>query len=117
MRLVGFFVKLGLYVLAHLVLIPLLTNGGVGFAVVSAVAVASVGYLGDIAILPRVGNWLAAGSDFILAPLSVWLTKALFYPSVDLVLGDLFIIGLVAAGVEIIWHRLYARMFMTEMAK
>lgn len=117
MRLIGFFVKLGLYVLAHLVLIPLLTNGGVGFAVVSAFAVVAIGYLGDLMIMPRVGNWLAAGSDFILAPLTVWLTKALFYPSVDLVLGDLFIIGLVTAGVEIVWHRLYARMFMAEMVR
>ncbi|MGE5652991.1 MAG: DUF2512 family protein [Bacillota bacterium] len=117
MKLVGFFVKLGLYVVAHLILIPLLTNGGFGFAVVSALVVAAIGYLADLTIMPRVGNWLAAGSDFLLAPISVWLTKVAFYPSIDLALGDLFIIGFVAAGVEILWHRLMARTFMGEMAK
>lgn len=117
MRVIGLIVKVLLYMIIYRIALPILTTGGMWFALVAAVLVAGVGYLGDMMIVPRYGNWIAVASDVVLAPLLVWLLKILVYRAVDLRAGDLLLIGLLAAAVELVFHRLYARYFQTEPIK
>lgn len=117
MKLVGLIVKMVLYIILYRIAMPILTTGGMSFAIVTAMVVAGVGYLGDLMVVPRYGSWIAVASDMILTPALVWLIKTAAYPAVDLRSGDLFLIALLAAVIELVYHRLWARYFQTELIR
>jgi hypothetical protein len=67
-----------------------------------SVVLTVIGYIGDVFILPRVGNTLAAMGDFLLATVVIWVTgnvleipiaigTASFISALVLMIGELFL--------------------------
>ena len=72
------------------------------FAVASILTVIAF-VAGDLAVLPRTNNAAATAADFLLAAVYLWAVK--YYYGWNLSFGEIFIISLLVAWAEWLYHR------------
>ncbi|BDH63373.1 membrane protein [Lysinibacillus sp. PLM2] len=101
----AFFIKLVMTVAVLWVVLGLFFNVSFGDILIISALLTVIAFVGDIFILPLIGNIGAAVGDFILAFLGVWvLGSFLFNDNVPVLSASLLSALFIAAG-ELYFHR------------
>ncbi|HWO96667.1 MAG TPA: YndM family protein [Bacillus sp. (in: firmicutes)] len=109
-HIMAFIIKFALVGLVVFSILGIFYNAGIMEIFMIALLTASVGYLiGDLFILPRLGNIVASIADFGLVFLSVWGLGNLFIERTVNITVASFFAALAITAIEIFFHIYYMR--------
>ncbi|MFC4076400.1 YndM family protein [Salinithrix halophila] len=82
----------------------------------TSVVLTAIGYLGDLLILPRTGNFIASMGDFGLALIVVWFMGTYRFDEEVPLFGPAFLSAVVIAFSEWFFHKYMKNAFMEKEA-
>ncbi|KGR76868.1 DUF2512 family protein [Ureibacillus manganicus] len=101
----AFFIKLALTIGMLLIVLGLFFNISIMDSIIIGIVLTFVAFVGDMIVLPKVGNMIAATGDLLLAFLVVWgMGSYLFDEGVSL-LSAALLSSLFIGGGELYYHR------------
>ncbi|SOC43529.1 DUF2512 family protein [Ureibacillus acetophenoni] len=101
----AFLIKLVLTLGVLFIVLGLFFNVSLADIIIISLALAIIAFIGDMVVLPKIGNMIAAAGDLILSFLVVWgLGSYLFDGDISLMSTALLSSLFVAAG-ELYYHR------------
>ncbi|HWK22942.1 MAG TPA: YndM family protein [Ureibacillus sp.] len=112
----AFFIKLVMTLVFLWLVLGLFFDASIGSILLIGVIITVVGFIGDVFLLPRVGNFIAGAGDFVLVLLGVWaIGSVLFIPGIA-VFSAAFLSALFVAVGELYFHRYYRDNVMEKVS-
>lgn len=103
----AFFIKYGVTLAALILVLGLFFNAQLVDILIIGTVLTIIAFLGDMFILPNIGNIWAAFADFVIAFLGIWAMGSLLFEQDQNVsiMSASFLAALFVFGVELYYHR------------
>lgn len=101
----AFLIKLVLTLGVLFVVLGLFFNASLADIIIIGLALTVIAFVGDMLVLPKVGNMIAAASDLLLAFLVVWGLGSILYDDGISLLSSAVLSSLFVAAGELYYHR------------
>lgn len=103
----AFFIKLAMTIVMLWIVLGLFFGVSFGNILLIGAILTIVAFLGDVFVLPKVGNITAAAGDFLLAFFSVWALGAILFGQSLAVFSAAFLSALFIGAGELFYHRYF----------
>ncbi|PYF08317.1 YndM family protein [Ureibacillus chungkukjangi] len=103
----AFFIKLAMTIVVLWIVLGLFFGASFGNILLIGTILTIVAFVGDVFILPNVGNFMAAAGDLVLAFFGVWALGTILFGESIAVLSAAFLSALFVAVGELYFHRYY----------
>lgn len=101
----AFLIKLVLTLGVLFITLGLFFNASLADIIIIGLALTVIAFVGDMLVLPKVGNMIAAASDLLLAFLVVWGLGSILYDDGISLLSSAVLSSLFVAAGELYYHR------------
>ena len=103
----AFFIKLAMTLVFLFIVLGLFFNASLASILIISAVITVLGFVGDVFLLPRVGNFIAAAGDLVLSFLAVWIIGSMLFENEIATFSAAFLSSLFICIGEMYFHRYY----------